>query len=80
MTGTIRVRSGEAQAKLKQGDRTYYYTLENGESRIASVTGVGIDGKLLERLRAAKPDNCNLCLRADMWRKVTDMIMLEFLE
>ncbi len=81
-SSTIIARPGTPQGKLTQGGKTYHYVEEDGEMRISAVSGIkGLDKeKLLSRLRTAKVDNCSLCLRADMWQKITGIMLMEFME
>lgn len=78
----IIVRPGAPQGRLTQGGKTYHYIEEDGEMRISAVTGTkALDKeKLLSRLHAARVDNCSLCLRADMWQKITGIMLMEFME
>ena len=77
----MEVREGEREVVVKDGEKKLHFGRdEKGELRITSAEGFSPTPDLLERLRAAKPDTCAFCLRAEVNSWIWKMLLFEILD
>ena len=81
----MKVREGESEVVVQEGKKKFKFERdESGEMKIVSAEGLeeasGGEQSLLERLRAAKPDTCAFCLRAEVNSWIWKMLLLEILD